>query len=235
MTSADGVARPEATRSQHAIRLLTLIGICGEPVDDSDPPGTARVIRAELRLQALDFWLRNPDYLAHQLVDMVRNGDLPRRYLKSADDLLNSEEPDLRWYPMPRWRYGAYEEIDDAFSLLETYGLAQLGRLGNASNTQRSDFYITDAGMNAVQLIAADAVLCWYHQQAQLVNVVARDDLGKTLKERQYKQAEYAQTELGLTIAPIRNRVRAQLAKVLNDLSTPPNGDGFDQPQGESE
>ncbi len=232
---ADGVERPVASRTQHAIRLLTLLSVCGEQTVESDPPGMARVIRAELRLQALDFWLRNPDYLAHQLVEKVGNGELGANYLDVAETLLNSAEPDLRWYPMPRWHYGAYEEIDDAFSLLETYGLARLGRLGNASNTVRSDFYITEAGMAAVGDIATDQVLRWYHRQAQLVDTVAGDDLGSTLKDRQYKQAEYAQTELGVQIAPIRDRVRTQLASLIADRdATRERDDGTNQQQGDS-
>jgi hypothetical protein len=55
------------TRTQHAIRLLTLLWVCGGPTGGSDPPGMVSVIRSGKRLQALEFWLRNPDYLADEL------------------------------------------------------------------------------------------------------------------------------------------------------------------------
>jgi hypothetical protein len=47
-----------------------------------------------------------------------------------------------------------------------------------------------------------------------LVALVAGTDLGSVLKKRQYKQAEYAKTELGVNIAPIADSVRARLEKL---------------------
>jgi len=69
--------RPPATRMQHAIRLLVILEACGELVKHGDPAEAVAVIRSELRLQALDFWLRNPDYLADELVTKVVAGELP--------------------------------------------------------------------------------------------------------------------------------------------------------------
>lgn len=49
------MAGQAASRMQHALRLLTLLRVCGEPVGGSDPAGMVVVIRSEKRLQALDF------------------------------------------------------------------------------------------------------------------------------------------------------------------------------------
>ena len=46
-------------------------------------------------------------------------------------------------------------------------------------------------------------MLSWYIGQVELVKLVAGNDNGSTLKKRQYKQAEYAETKLGTKIAPI--------------------------------
>lgn len=64
---------------QHAIRILVILDACGEPGKTSDPVGAVaviRVIRAELRLQTLDFWLRNPDYLSDEILAKAEAGDL---------------------------------------------------------------------------------------------------------------------------------------------------------------
>src|SRR6476469_3040194 len=95
--SAGTEGRPAATRTQHAIRLLALLGGCGAPTVDGDPPGTVKSIRSELRLQAMDFWLRNPDYLADELVSMVEAGTVDPSHLITARSLLDDSEPDLRW------------------------------------------------------------------------------------------------------------------------------------------
>ena len=73
MVTAKGAVAITATRTQHAIRLLVLLRVCGDEVGGNDPAGMIQVIRSERRLQALDFWLRNPDYLADELVTAVES------------------------------------------------------------------------------------------------------------------------------------------------------------------
>jgi hypothetical protein len=43
--------------------------------------------------------------------------DVPR-LLELAAGILESEEPDLRRFPMLRYKYGAFEELDDALAPL---------------------------------------------------------------------------------------------------------------------
>jgi hypothetical protein len=207
------LARPSATETQHAIRLLVLLDACGEAVRDSDPDGTVKVVRSELRLQATDFWLRNPDYLADEFLTLVESGDVDAKYVDTARSLLEDPEPDLRWYPMPKWLHGAYEPLDDAFSLLETYGLALAIRRGKpGQNIAQTQFFLTAAGATAVAELESDPVLGWYAKQVKLVAMVAGDDKGQALKDRQYLQATYANTDLGRNIGPIADRVRTRLA-----------------------
>jgi hypothetical protein len=115
-----------ASRSQHAVRLLALLRVCGESVGGNDPEGTVRAIRSEKRLQALDFWLRNPDYLADELVTGVEKGALGQQYLDIAARLLTDPEPSWNHFPMPKWFYGAYEAVDDAFALLQPPSFAEV-------------------------------------------------------------------------------------------------------------
>lgn len=224
MTSpSDGVERPSHTRTQHALRLLVLLDRAGEPSADGDPPGAIKAVRSERLLQAMDFWMRNPDYLADEVISQVLDGKLPNTHLKVARSLLDDPEPDLHYYPMPRWFYGAYEAIDDAMSLLETYGLATFRRSGKpGSKSHRNQLFLTADGSTAVAQIATDPVLGWYTRQAELVAQVAGDTVGSKLKDRQYEQATYAGTELGLDIAPIAEHVR----KRLDSLNATKSGSG---------
>ena len=226
MTANNGfdLARPSATRTQHAIRLLALLSACGEEPTDSDPSGMASVVRSELRLQATDFWLRNPDYLADELITMVESGAIADAYLTVAKRLLDDPEPDLRYYPMPKWLHGAYEPLDDAFSLLETYGLATAVRRGTpGQNVSQTQFFLTHAGAAAAATLAQDPVLGWYSKQVDLVTLVAGEDVGSHLKDRQYLQATYANTELGLNIASIADRVQERLAAHAGDGKAGPD------------
>ncbi|MBY6414428.1 hypothetical protein HQ346_22605 [Rhodococcus sp. BP-252] len=210
--SGSGIERPSHTRTQHALRLLVLLDQTGEAAADGDPPAAVKAVRSELRLQAMDFWMRNPDYLADEIISQVDAGELADSYLQVARGLLEDAEPDLHYYPMPRWFYGAYEAIDDAIALLETYGLATFRRSGEpGTKSHRNQLFLTSAGADAAAELAVDAVLGWYARQAALVALVADDTIGSKLKERQYEQATYAGTELGLNIAPIAEYVRKRL------------------------
>lgn len=224
---ADPTARPSPSVMQHAIRLLVLLDGCGESVVQGDPDGCVTVIRAELRLQALDFWLRNPDYLAGELLAMVEADGLPAdEYVSVIEYLLESPEPDLHWYPMPRWHHGAYEAIDDAFSVLSAYELAQVRRKGGIQKIARSEFFLTVAGRAAVDDLRTERVLSWYTDQVKLVALVAGSDVGSKLKQRQYEQAEYARTKLGTNIAPIHAGVRERLEAVNATVGSATSAEG---------
>lgn len=219
MEASPDLARPSATKSQHAVRLMALLDRCGEAAKDVDPPGMTAVIRSEKALQAMDFWLRNPDYVADEVLTMVEAGRLGDEYVDRARQLLDDPEPDLRWYPMPRWLYGAYEPLDDALAFLELYGLAKVHRVGTPGNKpQRSQFFLTVKGAAAVVEMTSDPLLGWYVQHAELVALVVDGDHGKALKQRQYTQRTYATTDLGSTIAPITDRVRKRLDDIAGHV-----------------
>lgn len=214
MTAGSGyrIERPSHTRTQHALRILVLLDRTGDDVTEGDPLTAVKVVRSELRLQAMDFWMRNPDYLADEVISQIEEKKLPGTYLRVARGLLEDPEPDLHYYPMPRWFYGAYEAIDDAMSLLQTYGLAVFRRSGEpGTKSYRNQLFLTAVGADAVAELSADNVLSWYTRQAELVAKVAGETIGSQLKDRQYQQATYAGTELALQIAPIAAYVRARL------------------------
>lgn len=71
------------TRMQDAVRLLMLLNEAAEQVTDADIAGdpglktAIGVVRTQVRLQKLDFWVRNPDYLANELLNDYENGEPP--------------------------------------------------------------------------------------------------------------------------------------------------------------
>ncbi len=112
-------AHPTTSRMQDAVRLLLLVDGAAEPLGDPLPPaapdGAVGVLRTQVLLQKLDFWLRNPDYFANMLLDRFEDGgDVV--LLDHAERILTSEEPEVRRYPMLRYRFGAYEPLDSALS-----------------------------------------------------------------------------------------------------------------------
>lgn len=219
------MARP-TTRMQDAVRILMLIDKAGTPVDGpamaaSDQHlGTAvSVVRTQVRLQKLDFWVRNPDYLANELLNDYENGDQDPTLLQLAGEILDSEEPELRRYPMLRYLFGAYEDLEDALAVLSQANLVIRRRKGRPGHVTRTDYYLTQAGKDMAARIRSDyPELAWYSSRAALVVLLADGQGATTLKDRQYLIEEYVNTPHGVRIPGITDRARRRLADIRATL-----------------
>lgn len=215
-----GVRR--ASRAQDAVRLLFLLDRCGAPCEPGDnrqvPQGAVTVVRGQKRLQALDFWLRNPDYLADELLNQVEDGTVPDAdwALAQARALLEGDEPDISRYPMVRWRFGAWEALDNALALLYSHGLTAVEAVGEPpANVERWDYYLLSAGRDLAAELRTDAPdLAWYDERAAIVLAVAGQRSGTQLKDLQYQQAEYERTVWKASISGITERVRERLGRI---------------------
>jgi hypothetical protein len=200
---------------QDAVRLLILLHVAADSqLADKAPDEAVACISGEKRLQAMDFWLRNPDYLAWALLDLADDTGDSSFVGEAARILSAGEEPDLRTIPMIRWRYGAWEPLDDRLSLLAAYGLACDIRRGKNLGGRR-DIYLLERGRRAAtDLLVQVSQLAWYEDRAQLVATVAGDAGGDELKERQKVVWEYRETKWDDRISDIREKVLARLSEI---------------------
>ena len=80
---------------QDAVRLLLLITAAAEPLPSPRPPDapaeSVAVLRSQVLLQKLDFWLRNPDYLADELLSRFET-EGNEEDLELARQILESDE-----------------------------------------------------------------------------------------------------------------------------------------------
>lgn len=200
-----------------ALRLLYIFINGAEPLNNSHPSGAVAIFHGESKLHAFDFWIRNPDYLAEELLDIfvaTKN----RRYFDAAKAIFDAEEPDIRKFPMIRFRFGAYERLDDTLALLTSRGLVRVLGTKTGGKITGWDFLIMPKAFELADAIVVEhPTLNWYAQRAALVAEVAGGRVGSALKKRQYEQADYAETELGGIIPPIDVRVRARLEKLMCD------------------
>ncbi|WP_291881305.1 hypothetical protein [Cellulomonas sp.] len=206
---------------QDAVRLLMLIEKAAEPVTADDIGGDGAlatavgVVRSQVRLQKLDFWVRNPDYLANELLNDYVDGDQDPTLLQLAGEILDSEEPELRRYPMLRYLFGAYEDLDDALAVLRQADLVVRRRKGRPGHVVRTDYFLLEAGREMTLRICREFEdLAWYSHRATLVVELAGGQGATQLKDRQYVQEEYLKTPNGARIPSITERARQRLAEI---------------------
>jgi DNA-binding HxlR family transcriptional regulator len=213
----------KATRSQDAVRLLLLIDAAAQQLTEEDaaPAATVGVVHTQVRLQKLDFWVRNPDYLAYELMNEYEQAPDETGLLDLAAEILESEEPDVRRFPMLRHKFGAFEELDDALAPLVERGLIRkTQRLGRKRIVEHIYFLLERGRDVAGSLVVEAPALKWYLDRTRLV-VALVDGLGGTqIKDRQYLQQDYADTPWRQYIAPITEQARARLVELKQTLKT---------------
>ena len=154
------MTRVEPSREQTAVRLLFILDRLGEPCgpETGAPPSALRVIQAERKLAKLDFLVRNPDYLADQILGACEAGRLPKERLLDARAVLSEREPDLHTYRMLRNKHGAYEPLNNALAVLRHPGLIQIVRAGLSSDVRvrRRDYYLLEAGQEFAARLRAE-------------------------------------------------------------------------------
>lgn len=201
------------TLYQDAIRLLFLLVHGSEPL----PPGddfSAAIFRGKTRLHAMDFWVRYPDYLAFEMINLFNSGG-QQELLSEAEKIFQSNEPDLRRIPMIRYKFGAFERIDDALSPLVSKGLIRISGKKHGQDISEVDYLISSRALRLAQEIPRDyADLEWYAQRARLVVEISANRKGTVLKERQYAHMAYAGTKLGGVIPSIAEEVKRQIEEL---------------------
>lgn len=203
------------TREQDAVRILFLLDRCGQPLRPGAPQDAVSACYSQLRLQALLFWLRNPDYLANELLNEYVAQRLGPDAVREAAAIMRSDEPDLRTFHMVRFFYGAYEALDDTLALLRSVGMIRVQRLGTVDNIREHAYYLLPFGRScAVRMCAEIPAVQWYARRAQLIASVAGHTLGAVLKQRQHEQFDYHETQLGNRIKSIRGLVEQRLREL---------------------
>lgn len=196
------------TRQQDAVRLLVLLHVAGQrPAPDPPREDAVAGILAESRVHALDFWLRNPDYLAYELLDL--NEEHPDPALVAKARVLIEERD--RHFPMLRYLFGAYAELDGPLNLLRCYGLAWDVRRSAALSRRRDLFLLAQGEELLLNKLDVLPELSWYMERAGWVVRVAGDRQGGELKAYQKRLSTYRDIKWGEHIAPVREAVLARL------------------------
>lgn len=198
-----------------ATRILFVLTAGSEPIPSPNKDEVA-VFTGETKLNAWDFWMRYPDYLADELIEKY-NDTRDSSWLTQAEQIFIDEEPAQRRLAMIRFFYGAYEKHDDALAILVMAGLICIGGKKAADRVKETNFLIKQAAFDLCKsIVKKEPILTWYRDRAELVGQIADGRSGGALKKRQYERIEYARTKLGEEIPAIEGDVLQRLEDRLN-------------------
>ncbi|WP_419953490.1 hypothetical protein [Methylobacterium sp.] len=210
-TPPDVPTAPKVDYHRNALRILFILVKGSRPYTGVPVEGYDRVFRGETKVQALDFWVRYPDYLADELLSLYEaTGD--EECLAAASEIFAEEEPDLRRVPMLRRYFGAYEPLDTVLGILKSRRLVLPRSRQMERGTDEHDFLVgTEAPGLIARALADLPELGWYDRRVDLVLRVADGRGGYALKERQHRQKEYHDAQTGDLIPTTAERVRKRL------------------------
>ncbi len=103
------------------LRIFLILYVFSEPHTDNELPNVRKIFQSEQRIQKIDFLLRNPDYLCHELLDKAKSNTSLQSEIKSiVKNIFASKEPILKRLEMERFFFGPYEDIDDVIAFLKS-------------------------------------------------------------------------------------------------------------------
>lgn len=206
---------PEPGRAfRDALRLLFILVRGSESLAEAErTQDRDRVFVGEKRALAIDFWLRYPDYLADELLD-IHSATGDAGILEAVRRIFREDEPSTRTVWMIRWRRGAYDDLDTSLGILASRRLVTPMRRMLPSGP-RFEYLLGPAAQAFLEeAVRAQPILEWYARQTDLALKVARARSGSALKESHYEHPEYAATPFGAAIPSIRDSVLERLRTI---------------------
>jgi hypothetical protein len=201
-------------------RIFLILYVFADVNDNTEFSDCPKVFRSETRIQKIDFLLRNPDYLAYELLAMAKTQKADKTEVKmSIKDIYDNREPELRRLDMEKFFFGAYEDIDNVIAFLVAIGFIKFVSKVNASlKVVDKEYYITEKGHNkAKDSLVKDSPLTWYLLRCQLIKKYFGALSGTQLKVLQYKIGEYQKTSFKDYIADISDSVRIDFREYYSE------------------
>lgn len=176
--------------------------------------------RTEIRIQALDFLVRYPDFLSMELMDLM-NSDTsinPEAIQQIISDIYKKKEPVLRVEEMEKFFHGAYESLDDVVAYLVSIGFLKYeSKKRTDGNTYDRIYRITLECAQRIEhfLKTIDSVK-WYFQRCELIGKYFGQFTGSELKQRQYRYSEYSDISYKSHIKNINEKVKVTFENHFN-------------------
>lgn len=178
------------------------------------------LFRSEIKIQALDFLLRYPDFLSMELIDLMDNDSAINQDEVSEviSKIYLDKEPELRVEEMEKFFHGAYESIDEVIAFHVSIGfLKHESKKRTDGRTYDKNYYITMHCAERIEnhLKSIPAVQ-WYFERCELIKKYFGSFTGTQLKSRQYNYSEYSNISYKSHIQNVNSKVRAAYQERFN-------------------
>lgn len=205
---------------KHRLRIFFILYTFSENYSDDKNPTFKKLFESEIKLQKLDFWVRNPDHLCYSLLELAET-DMPKSIeIKSiVKKIFNDNEPVLRRDEMEKFRFGAYEDLSNVISFLDGMNLIRFDSKRTSDlRVVDKKYFVTENGVNIIESQLPNLnFLHWYMERCQLIKKYFGDKSGTELKDLQYKIEEYKNARSGNFITEIIDLVKLKFNQLYHE------------------
>ncbi|MCX2492638.1 hypothetical protein OQX63_04090 [Pedobacter sp. PF22-3] len=202
------------------LRIFLILFYFSDEYTSTEHPEYKKIFKSEVRIQKIDFLIRNPDYLAYELLLIAANDPTKKQEIKQiVKSIYDTAEPQLRRLEMERFFFGAYEDIDDVIGFLKSIGfIGFTSKKSTDLKTIEKQYFVTkyaitkaNAGINNLPALE------WYAKRCELIKKYFGDLSGSQLKVLQYQIDEYRNTSFKNFIGEISETVKNDFYKMFNE------------------
>ncbi|MCB0522255.1 MAG: hypothetical protein H6577_23665 [Lewinellaceae bacterium] len=205
---------------KHRLRIFLIIYVFSDDYQDEKRPAYKKLLQSEIKIQKIDFWLRNPDYFAYELLKLVKENPDKRTEIKLiVKDIFNSKEPEIRREEMEKFRFGAYQDLDDVIAFLSSVDLVKFeSKRAIDSKVRNKKYFLTELALKKLnENINSLSFLQWYFDRCNLIKKYFGDKTGSQLKDIQYELDEYKTTSFNDYIAGISEFAKDEYQKIYHE------------------
>lgn len=202
------------------LRIIIILYTFCEKLEDnqSDYYG---VFRTEIKIQAIDFLLRYPDFLSFELMDLTdHDSAIDSLEIKQIiQQIYKSKEPEIRVEEMEKFFHGAYESIDDVILFLVSIDFLKYESKKSVDGKKYDrKYFITNFCVEKIKTGLQDIPSAkWYFDRVKLIKKYFSKFSGTELKTRQYKYSEYSKVSYRSYIMSVNEKVEKAFKEKYNE------------------
>jgi hypothetical protein len=202
------------------LRIFLILFYFSDDYISTEHPEYKKIFKSEVRIQKIDFLIRNPDYLAYELLLIASNDQGKKQEIKQiVKSIYDMAEPQLRRMEMERFFFGAYEDIDDVIGFLKSIGfIGFTSKKSSDLKTIEKQYFVTQHAITKANTgINSLPALEWYAKRCELIKKYFGNLSGSQLKVSQYQIDEYRNTTFKNFIGEISETVKNDYYRMFNE------------------